>query len=291
MELIKRKILLEDNIDRTYNSSTWGEITATTFYINVMLTQNIDDIGLFTDILFIPSGGTNNIPDYTILIDKLTVSGYTFPFMDGILPQTISGITKTEEITLRIPSKSENEYYNFGNLQISGNTDSKLDDVKTYNAITPYISGFTMNVEPYIAYNNVAIVGVDMVKSLEDPIIYVFDTPNDINLGTTNQIYGLRYLDYSGETRDVVINSEIVTIPLTTVNYIGEGFNETNTSLSALTKEEYLFGIISPPEIQSDIFIERGATTVMDMHLRLSETKNLGQLVKYGNGFYNLNKQ
>jgi hypothetical protein len=35
-------------------------------------------------------------------------------------------------------------------------------------------------------------------------------------------------------------------IPLTTVSYIGEGFNETNTSLSASIKE-YLFGIISPP--------------------------------------------
>jgi hypothetical protein len=62
-------------------------------------------------------------------------------------------------------------------------------------------------------------------------------------------------------------------------------------SLSALTKEEYLFGIISPPEVQSDVFIDRGITTVMDKHLRMSEIKNLGQLSRYGNGFYNLTKQ
>ena len=50
MELIKRKIVLEDSTDRNYNSSTWGTVTASTFYINVFLTQNIDDMGLFTDL-------------------------------------------------------------------------------------------------------------------------------------------------------------------------------------------------------------------------------------------------
>jgi hypothetical protein len=29
----------------------------------------------------------------------------------------------------------------------------------------------------------------------------------------------------------------------------------------------------------------------MDKHLRMSEIKNLGQLSRYGNGFYNLTKE
>ena len=81
-----------------------------------------------------------------------------------------------------------------------------------------------------------------------------------------------------------------IAIPLTNFNYKGQGWNETDVSLSALTKEEYLFGIISPPEVQSDVFIDRGETTVMDKHLRMSEIKNLGQLERYGNGYYNLTK-
>ena len=64
-----------------------------------------------------------------------------------------------------------------------------------------------------------------------------------------------------------------------------------NSSLSAITKEEYLFGIIFPPEVKSEVFIERGITSVMDKHLRLSEIKNLNELSRYGNGFYKLNKQ
>jgi F0F1-type ATP synthase membrane subunit a len=52
-----------------------------------------------------------------------------------------------------------------------------------------------------------------------------------------------------------------------------------------------LFGIISRPEVESDVFIDRGTISVMDYHLKLSEIKNLGQLTRYGNGFYKINKQ
>jgi hypothetical protein len=263
MNIIKRKIFLEDNIDRTYNSPNWGVITATTFYVKVLLTQNMDDMGLFTDVDYVPN----------------------------ITGQTNTNVTNNEVISLRLPSKSESDYYYFGNLQITGATDSKIDNVKTYSALEPYIIGFDINTETYINYSGESINGVDRVKSLDNPYIYVFDTPNDINLGTNSQTHGLQYLDYTGDTRQVDINGVLTTIPLTTMKYIGEGFNETNTSLSAITKQEYLFGIISSPEVESDIFIDRGATTVMDMHLRLSEIKNLGQLTKYGNGFYNINKQ
>jgi hypothetical protein len=55
--------------------------------------------------------------------------------------------------------------------------------------------------------------------------------------------------------------------------------------LSASIKEEYLFGIISPPEVENQVFIDRGVVSIMDMHLRLSEIKDLGQLSRYGNGF------
>lgn len=292
MEVVKRKILLEDSIDRTFNSPTWGDITASTFYINVMITQNMDDMGLFTDMSYI-SGSTSpsSQPDYTILSDKLNASGFTFPFMVGITPGTMTGITGTTQVVLRLPSQTEASWYNYGNLVITGATDSKIEDLRSYDALIPFKVGFDMDKNVYIDYQGVLISGVSRVSSVGEPRVYVFDTLNDANLGTPSQIYGLEYQDYTGNTRIVTIDGSRVTIPLTTFNYIGQGWNETNTSLSALTKEEYLFGIISPPEVQSDVFIDRGITTVMDRHLRLSEIKNLGDLVRYGNGFYNLTKE
>lgn len=292
MEVIKRKILLEDSIDRTFNSLNWGTITASTFYMNVMLTQNMDDMGLFTDMSYI-SGSTDLSlqPDYTILSDKLNASGFTFPFMIGITPAVMTGITGTTQVVVRLPSYSESSYYNYGNLVITGATDTKIEDLRSYDALVPFKVGFDMDKNVYIDYVGTIISGVSRVVTVSEPTVYVFDTLNDANIGTPNQVYGIEYKDYTGKTRTITIDGNRVTIPLTTFNFIGQGWNETDTSLSAITKEEYLFGIISPPEVQSDVFIDRGVTTVMDRHLRLSEIKNLGGLVRYGNGFYNLTKE
>ncbi len=295
MEVIKRKILLEDSTDRTYNSPTWGVMTATSFYINVMITQNMDDMGLFTDIDYITEDNSNSNLNpsvfYSDLYNKLSFSGISFPFMSSIIPGPMTGITGTTEITLRLPSSVESDYYNYTNSLITGATDTKIDDVRSYSAGTPFIVGFDMATEVYNNYTGATINGVNRVVSIGEPRIYVFDTPVDANIGTNNQIYGLQYLDYTGNTRQVVIDGMASSIPVTNFRYIGEGWNETNVSLSALTKEEYLFGIISPPEVQSDVFIDRGITTVMDKHLRLSEIKDLGMLSRYGNGYYNLTRQ
>jgi hypothetical protein len=190
-----------------------------------------------------------------------------------------------------LPSESESSFYNYANLPITGSTDSKIDDLRSYDQLNRYRIGFDMEAETYINYTNTSVNGVSRILSSTEPKTYVFDTENDSLMGTTNQIYGLQYVDYTGKTRSVKINDTSIRIPLTNFRYIGEGQNETNVSLSALTKEEYLFGIISPPEVKNDVFIDRGVTSVMDMHLRLSEIKNLGQLSRYGNGFYNLTKQ
>ncbi len=289
--LIKRKIYLEDSIDRSYNSKNWGTLTATSFYIKVILTQNIDDSGLFTDDVFIPSGNTGTTLTYQPLKQSLSDSGYTFPFMSGVKPIMNSKLSDYDLMTLRLPSKKIEDYYYFTNSKISGATDSKIEGVRSYNILDPFRINFNVNTETYFNYKNQLVNGVDRIKTINEPSIYVFDTVDDVNLGTENQIHGLRYLDYTGLTRNVVIDDVSEQIPLTIVNYIGEGWNKTNTSLSASLKEEYLFGITEVKPTESDLFIDRGATNVMDMHLRMSEVKNLSQLEKYGNGFFNLNKQ
>ena len=292
MEVLKRKILLEDSTDRGFNSPTWGVMTASTFYINVMLTQNIDDMGLFTDMPFISASTVStDQPDYSILANKLATSGFTFPFMTSAPPPSITGVTGMLKLTLRIPGNSESYYYNYGSLPITGRTDSKIEDLRSYNGSNPFQVGFDMEKPQYFYYNGTPVDGHSRIVSMAEPKIYVFDAITGATMGTLNQVYGIAYQDYTGQTRSVIINGASAIIPVTTFNYVGQGWNETNTSISALTKEEYLFGIISPPEIQSDVFIDRGITTVMDKHLRMSEINNLGQLSRYGNGYYNLTKQ
>jgi len=58
-----------------------------------------------------------------------------------------------------------------------------------------------------------------------------------------------------------------------------------------LTKEEALMNVSEPPEIQSEIFIERGKQSVMEPNQRLGEIKTMGGLVNYAYGYYKIKEQ
>jgi hypothetical protein len=273
MELIKKKIYLEDYIDRSDNSKTYGQITATTFYLSVFLTQSVDDMGIFTNVVYTPKTNSSTV-DYTILINKLEGLNIYFPFMDGILP-------KTSEIninpTSRVTGKTEADYYTNYTYKVSGITEPRLWDVRSYNKNNQYSVGLDINNEEYKNYKNEEINGVDRVIRTTPTLKYVFDADKlDQNIGTENQKNGFLFTDINGSS--------------STILYNGEGFNETNLSLSATTKEEYLFGITSKPEIKNDVFIDRGITKVFERHLRLFEVKNLGELVKYQNNYFRVSK-
>jgi hypothetical protein len=289
MEIIKRKILLEDAIYRGEPKAglKYGQFTADTFYVNIMLTQNIDDMGMFTDHEFI-SGSTSpsSQPDYTILENKLIASGITFPFMLGVQPPLPLIPPYTGNI--RVVGKELEDYWVYAD-QITGSTDSKVSSVKGYNNQQQFITNFDIKKTTYENYLGDIISGRTRVTQQSvSATTYVIDANNDSDIGTINQTTGLLYIDYSGITRTVTDDFGTTQIPLTNFQYMGEGWNTTNTSLSALTKEEYLFGITQPPEVYSDVFIDRGATTVLEMHLRLSEVESLEHLERYNNGFYKI---
>lgn len=273
MDYIKRKILLEESTDRNYNSPTYGTLTATSFYINVMLTQNIDDMGMFTDTTYIPNYSGITIPvNYSVLTDKLLVSGITFPFMSGITPTSVS---TTNNNVLRLTGKTISDYYFITNTIVTGETESRIEDIRSYDTSDPFKVGFNVLTETYVNYSGKTINGVDRVTSTS-PFTYVFGVDaNDTKIGTKEQQSGLLYVDFDNPESTVI-------------SYIGEGWNETNVSLSALTKEEYLFGIISKPEVENGLFIDRGITTIFEKHLKLSEISNLDELARYGKGYFNL---
>ena len=83
MEIIKRKILLENSRDKSYDSEKWGKLSADTFFINILLTQSIDDMGLFSDI-DTSAKTKNGSVNYTVLTQYLDSLGVSHNFtIDG----------------------------------------------------------------------------------------------------------------------------------------------------------------------------------------------------------------
>jgi hypothetical protein len=58
-----------------------------------------------------------------------------------------------------------------------------------------------------------------------------------------------------------------------------------------ITRDEHLIGFVDPPQIYSDVFIERGKQSVMERNLRLGEIDSVGELEIYGSGFFKVKKQ
>ena len=49
--------------------------------------------------------------------------------------------------------------------------------------------------------------------------------------------------------------------------------------------------MVSPPEIQSQIFIDRGKNSAFEGIQRLGEVDNIGDLISYGYGFFKIKEE
>ncbi len=290
MEVRKIKILLEDYISRLPNSS-YGMITAETIDINIFLTQEIKDLGMYINDEYIPYDVNYSGVNYTELINKLGVDGYMYNFIN----QPFDNFTTEHNNENRVIDKYYNDYLLDG-IIITGITEDRLENTSSYgyNNSNKYVPSFNLDKKIYQNYKGITYSGVSEVISINDfkPIIYTEDANiNDPNYGTILQSEGILLKTYSGETINNIDDyGNILIADKTEFNFQGQYLNETNSSLSAITSKEYLLHITQPPKVESDLFIDRGITNVIQTHLQLGEITNLEQLTNYGNGFYNINK-
>jgi len=137
---------------------------------------------------------------------------------------------------------------------ISGETKSRLTELYQYGLI------------PYK-------VVVPVIKNRE-----IFGVVSAI---TTNfnayTIQNIDYYDYKGGITIFFMNSS--------------GFTEDNITETPITKDELLLKITDQGQIQTDVFVERGKNSAFERIQRLGEVDNLGDLINYGYGFFNVEKK
>lgn len=296
MEIIKRKILLESLTSRAHDS-TWGTITATTINLLINIEQDIKDLGMMLPNDYIPKGvvskDTGKLVDYKPLIDFLGPNNYTFLNNSNYNPI----FNKDNfDYDVRYSDKKVKDYYQKG-ISVSGITEDKLESVKTYGYTgdSQYIVGNLVDTIGYYNFSGETIIGNNLVISNNNfnPILYgeLVDI-NDINLSNTIPPYvenGIIYETFNDTLRVIIDEFGNESIPTTKVYYKGQGMNESNVDMSALTREEYLLYITQPPKVENEVFIERGGSIIFAQHGRLAEINTLEQLERYGNGFYTIN--
>jgi hypothetical protein len=298
MQVIKKRILLEKLRSRSYDS-TWGTITATSINILFEINQSIKDLGAYQPYDYIKKGEINpetgKLVDYTSLINKIGADG-TFEFINN--PNAMFTTNKTPyDYDTRYNDKKLSDYYQSG-FSISGITDDKLELFGSYGFTgdSKYKVGKVIEVDLFENHTGKTFAASSLVLSNNNfnPITYVhMGDLNDNRLSETTPPYlndGILYETFSSITRSVKTEFGTEEIPLTNFYFKGQGLNNSNLNMSALTRDEYLLYITEEPKVESEVFIERGGSIIFAKHGRMAEINNLTQLEKYGNGLYKINK-
>jgi hypothetical protein len=268
-----KDIILQNAIDIDFN---WGQIVAESFSINIFLKQNIDDIGIFLDADYVDSP-----PNYDVLENYydnyLTGLTWTAP-LDHDLVFT-GPYTFDQSLLYRLRGQSVSDYY-FNGEYITGLTDSTLNSVKSYNILNPYQIGLNLDTDPTQYFTGVLSLNNNSITYVIDALI------SDLNNS------GIKYTDDNTKRTvyDDIFKIDRI-IDTTIFSYTGSGWNYSNISLSAITKEELDLGVVFPHEIKNEVFIDRGVVSAKESQMRLSEIDTLEQLERYGNKFYNIKKQ
>jgi hypothetical protein len=137
---------------------------------------------------------------------------------------------------------------------ITGYTISSLNDLKQYGSVK-FKPGIQVT-------GNTGMIGTYSGTSLDG--LYTAYTINDVD-----------YYDWSDGTTIFAVKSS--------------GLTSNMVVCEPIVKNELLLGIIDEAEVQSNIFIERGKNSALERVERLGEVDNVGDLVKYGYKFFNVN--
>jgi hypothetical protein len=142
---------------------------------------------------------------------------------------------------------------------ITGYTKSSVNDLQVYGPASKLVDGkFKLGVSVTGTSGNVGI----------------YSGASTGGLYTGYSINNIDYYDYiDGTTLFAVYSS---------------GLTPDMLICSATTKNEVLLNVIDEAQIESDVYIERGKISALERLERLGEVDNLGDLIKYGYGFFNI---
>lgn len=233
-------------------------------------------------VTYAPQGISHNYPiqnkTYTITLEQINPWGKVKVSKKVTTPYSNVVITNPNGTAYFIPSGGnwKNTPLSYDYI-FSGDAENIVSEQVSSNYTTvPFIiSGITNSrVTELALYGTPKYqVGVPVIKNGE-----IFGAITDMsNMFTAYTIQSVSYYDYSnGETIFFEPSS---------------GLTEDNITAEPIVKEEVLLGVIDQPQIQSNVFVERGKNSAYEKILRLGEVDNMGDLLNYGYGFFNVEKK
>jgi hypothetical protein len=159
----------------------------------------------------------------------------------------------------------------------SGDAVNEVSAQTSFNYVTvPYtISGVTKSsITDLALYGSVKYkVGVPVIKNGQ-----IWGAVTDMNsIYTAYTINEVSYYDYIDGTTIFFEQSS--------------GLTNGNITQVPITKDEVLLKVVDQAQIQTNLFIERGKNSAYERIQRMGEVDNLGDMINYGYGYFNIVKK
>jgi len=148
---------------------------------------------------------------------------------------------------------------------ITGFTSHKLDIVNTYNKTNPFQVG--VNGVTHIEYNPNNLTAITKVYYTIDNIDYITNYDNQ-RIGISSRVPSINQV------------KNVTQFKTTKSGYDFDTY--------FLVKDEAKMGLVFPPKVINELFIERMEVSVFERQSRLSEIETLDALEEYRNGYYNI---
>lgn len=143
---------------------------------------------------------------------------------------------------------------------ISGYTKSSVNDLQVYGPVTGLTGGRFRENYPVSGVNDTIGVYLGVVDGI----------------ATAYTINDITYYDYPDGTTIFIVESS--------------GLTGLDLICSAITKDEVLLNVIDEPQVQSNVYVERGKMSGLEALQRIGEVDNIGDLEKYGYKFFRVIK-
>lgn len=252
----------DDNVNSSIVYYTGQTTNAYLVKLPILLTQNIDDIGFYTALDILWAKNTVYYSGETVVYENnsyICESGHTSGNYFDENYWKITPIGETTGYTVTYTGETQiNQFRRYG---------KKDTDVDLYNPTSN--SGFTQQ----ITTSNGMIMQLIGERMKENG----FDYQN---------LYDYKFW-VSGNTGTTITYSDIDAIS-SKISYETKGLTTGNTIDVPSVKLDYLIGVVNPPKINIDVFIDRGSNASFDRHIKLGEIKSLNDLESYSNGYYKI---
>jgi hypothetical protein len=156
----------------------------------------------------------------------------------------------------------------------TGDSENNIQSQITSNFVPiPYqISGFTTSKLQNLRRWGPVKYNMNTVFKNNQPYGQVTDMNSDFTAYTIN---GVTYFDFSNGKTFYVVESS--------------GLTANDILSEKITKDELLMDMVMAPEIITDVYIQRGKYSAFENLQRLGEVDNIGDLVRYGYGYFKIN--